>query len=56
MELNAVKGILKDMGIKYEKFHTRNAKVNPFAEKKSYKSAPKKFNNTKDKPSKNSDL
>lgn len=25
MELNALKGVLKDMGIKFEKFHTRTA-------------------------------
>lgn len=34
MELNALKGVLKEMGIKFEKFHTRNAKTNPFVEKK----------------------
>lgn len=33
MELNALKSVLKEMGIKFEKFHGRNAK-NPFAEKK----------------------
>lgn len=34
MELNALKGVLKEMGIKFEKFHTRNTKTNPFVEKK----------------------
>lgn len=28
-ELNAVKGMLKEMGIKFEKFHTRNTKTEP---------------------------
>ncbi len=37
MELNAVKAMLKDMNIKFEKFHTRTAKFSA-AEKKS---APK---------------
>lgn len=27
MELNALKSTLKEMGIKFEKFHTRNAKT-----------------------------
>jgi len=26
MELNALKSVMKDMGIRYEKFHTRNTK------------------------------
>ena len=26
MELNALKDVMKDMGIRYEKFHTRNTK------------------------------
>ena len=34
MELNALKSVMKEMGIKYEKFHTRNTKTNPFIEKK----------------------
>ena len=34
MELNALKSVMKEMGIKYEKFHTRNNKTNPFVEKK----------------------
>ena len=34
MELNALKSVLKEMGIKFEKFHTRNSKTNPFVEKK----------------------
>lgn len=33
MELNALKSVLKDMNITFEKFHTRNAKVNPFEKK-----------------------
>lgn len=50
MELNALKSVMKDMGIKYEKFHTRNAKTNPnFDEKKPSKTAksPRIY---KDKP------
>ncbi len=26
MELNALKSVMKDMGIRYEKFHTKNLK------------------------------
>lgn len=33
-ELNALKGVMKEMGIKYEKFHTRNHKANPKTEPK----------------------
>jgi hypothetical protein len=36
MELNALKSVLKEMGIKFEKFHTRNTKTNPFVEKKTF--------------------
>ncbi len=39
MELNALKITLKEMGIKFEKFHTRNAKSAP---KPDFKSAAKK--------------
>ena len=41
MELNALKSVMKDMGIRYEKFHTRGAKTQKFEPK-----APVK----KDKP------
>ena len=41
MELNALKSVMKDMGIRYEKFHTRGAKTQKFETK-----APVK----KDKP------
>ena len=51
MELNALKSVMKEMGIKYEKFHTRNNKTNPFAEKKtSTKKVVKISKNFKDKP------
>ncbi|MGB4448741.1 MAG: DUF2683 family protein [Cloacibacterium sp.] len=51
MELNALKSVLKEMGIKYEKFHTRNNKTNPFVEKKiSAKKAVKATKNFKEKP------
>ena len=30
MELNALKSVMKDMGIRYEKFHTRGAKTQNF--------------------------
>ena len=35
MELNALKSMLKEMGIKFEKFHTRNTKTDskPFVKK-----------------------
>jgi hypothetical protein len=29
MEMTALKSVLKDMNIKFEKFHTRNAKKSP---------------------------
>lgn len=29
MEMNALKSVLKDMNIKFEKFHTKNAKKSP---------------------------
>jgi ribosomal protein L20 len=51
MELNALKSVMKEMGIKYEKFHTRNNKINPFVEKKILaKKAVKATKNFKEKP------
>lgn len=51
MELNALKSVMKEMGIKYEKFHTRNNKTNPFVEKKILaKKAVKATKNFKEKP------
>ena len=47
MELNALKSTLKEMSIKYEKFHTRNSKTSTFAPKKT---VPKNY---KDKPTNN---
>lgn len=50
MELNALKSVMKDMGIRYEKFHTRNTKTSP---KPEHKTAPKKDTkpgNFKNKP------
>ena len=52
MELNALKSVMKDMGIRYEKFHTRGAKTQTFEPRTS----PKKENtgkNSKDKPKTN---
>lgn len=51
MELNALKSVLKDMNIKFEKFHTRNAKANPFEKK----TAPKSVHKTAIKPKENPD-
>ncbi|MBU4537461.1 MAG: hypothetical protein L6264_13110 [Weeksellaceae bacterium] len=51
MELNALKGVMKDMGIRYEKFHTRNAKApQKFEPKTSAKKETKPARNFKDKP------
>ena len=47
MELNALKGVMKEMGIRYEKFHTRNANSAQKAPAKSPVKAPRNF---KDKP------
>lgn len=47
MELNALKGVMKEMGIRYEKFHTRNANS---AQKAPAKGATKAPRNFKDKP------
>ena len=52
MELNALKAVLKEMNIKYEKFHTRNAKANPFEKKTITKQAPKSAKNLKENPKK----
>ncbi|MCS3867154.1 hypothetical protein J3D55_000070 [Chryseobacterium ginsenosidimutans] len=53
MELNALKSVMKDMGIRYEKFHTRGAKTQTFEPR----TAPIKKENTgknfKDKPKTN---
>ncbi|AYO56811.1 hypothetical protein CO230_00835 [Chryseobacterium sp. 6424] len=46
MELNALKSVMKDMGIRYEKFHTRNTKSQSSAPR----TAPKTPKNHKDKP------
>lgn len=49
MELNALKDVMKDMGIRYEKFHTRNTKTQPFLTKNKVKKE-KPTRNFKDKP------
>lgn len=54
MELNALKSVLKEMNIKFEKFHTRDSKKNPF-EKAGIKSV-KKVTRTNDRNSKKRDL
>ncbi len=51
MELNAVKGVLKEMGIKFEKFHTRDSKHSPFA-KPEKKHAPKTLKSFRENPKK----
>lgn len=51
MELNALKSVMKDMGIRYEKFHTRNHNTAPKPESKSTnKRAEKPARTYKDKP------
>jgi len=50
MELNALKSVMKEMGIRFEKFHTRGAKTQNFEPRsakkeksaKDFKSKPKK--------------
>ena len=49
MELNALKDVMKDMGIRYEKFHTRNTKTQPFLTKNVVQK-DKPVRNFKDKP------
>ena len=49
MELNALKDVMKDMVIRYEKFHTRNTKTQPFLTKNVVKK-DKPVRNFKDKP------
>lgn len=49
MELNALKSVMKDMGIRYEKFHTRGMKTQP-AERKAPVKKDKPATNYKDKP------
>lgn len=46
MELNALKSVLKEMNIKFEKFHTRDSKKNP-CEKADQKTAKRKENQKK---------
>ena len=51
MELNALKSVMKDMGIRYEKFHTRNHNAAPKSEPRtSSNKAEKPARNFKDKP------
>ena len=49
MELNALKSVMKDMGIRYEKFHTRNTKTQNFEPRTPVKK-DKPTRNFKDKP------
>jgi len=49
MELNALKSVMKDMGIRYEKFHTRNTKNPQTTEARTVKKE-KSARNFKDKP------
>lgn len=50
MELNALKSVMKDMGIRYEKFHTRNAKTTPQQESRRPEKTVKPPKSYKDKP------
>ena len=50
MELNALKSVMKDMGIKYEKFHTRNHTSSKFEPRTPTNKATKPARNFKDKP------
>ena len=50
MELNALKSVMKDMGIRYEKFHTRGAKTQNFEPRTPKKEKP--VRNFKDNPKK----
>ena len=50
MELNALKSVMKDMGIRYEKFHTRGAKTQTFEPRISPSKKEKPARNFKDKP------
>ncbi|MCX8522900.1 hypothetical protein OF897_03060 [Chryseobacterium formosus] len=52
MELNALKSVMKDMGIRYEKFHTRGAKTQTF-EPRTPANKEKPARNFKDKPKPN---
>ncbi len=50
MELNALKSVMKDMGIRYEKFHTRGAKTQNFEPRTPAVKKEKPARNFKDKP------
>lgn len=50
MELNALKSVMKDMGIKFEKFHTRNTKASSAEPKTFPKKTAKPTRNLKDQP------
>ncbi|WP_027376002.1 DUF2683 family protein [Kaistella palustris] len=49
MELNALKSVMKEMGIRYEKFHTRNTKTQSGEPRTAIKK-DKPAKNFKDKP------
>lgn len=49
MELNALKSVMKDMGIRYEKFHIRGAKTQNFEARTPVKK-DKPVRDFKDKP------
>ncbi|MCY0969831.1 DUF2683 family protein [Chryseobacterium wangxinyae] len=52
MELNALKSVMKDMGIRYEKFHTRGMKTQT-VERKAPAKKENPVKNFKDKPKTN---
>ena len=53
MELNALKSVMKEMGIRYEKFHTRGAKTQTFEPHTPAVKKDKPAINFKDKPKPN---
>ena len=50
MEPNALKSVMKDMGIRYEKFHTRGAKTQNFEPRTKTEKKDKPLKTFKDKP------
>ena len=50
MELNDLKSVMKDMGIRYEKFHTRGAKTQNFEPRTTPVKKDKPLKTFKDKP------
>lgn len=53
MEMSALKSVLKDMNIKFEKFHTRNAKTTPEVQEKIFAKKMDKSSKPKNNPKTN---